>query len=47
MPYEEIDSCHFPIEILGQLWCLVVSIPGPDLCPLSYFGNEHLSLLSQ
>ena len=25
----------FPIGILGQLWCCIVSIP--DLCPLSYF----------
>ena len=25
----------FPIAILGQVWCLIVSIP--DLCPLSYF----------
>ena len=24
-----------PIGILGQVWCLIVSIP--DLCPLSYF----------
>ena len=24
-----------PICILGQVWCLIVSIP--DLCPLSYF----------
>ena len=24
---------HFPIGILGQVWCLIVSIP--DLCPLS------------
>ena len=23
--------CHFPIWILGQVWCLIVSIP--DLCP--------------
>ena len=29
--------CHFPIGILGQVWCLIVSIP--DLCPLSYFYN--------
>ena len=27
--------CHIPIGILGQVWCLIVSIP--DLCPLSYF----------
>ena len=25
---------NFPIGILGQLWCLIVSIP--DLCPFSY-----------
>ena len=27
-------SCHFPIGILGQVWCLIVLIP--DLCSLSY-----------
>ena len=27
--------CHFPIGILGQVWCLIDLIP--DLCPLSYF----------
>ena len=26
--------CQFPIGILGQVWCLIVSIP--DLCPFSY-----------
>ena len=26
---------HFPISILGLVWCLIVSIP--DNCPLSYF----------
>ena len=26
---------RFPIGILGQVWCLIVSIP--DRCPLSYF----------
>ena len=30
-----MSNCHFPIGILGQVWCLTVSIP--DLCPLSYF----------
>ena len=25
----------FPIAILGQVWCLIVSIP--DLCTLTYF----------
>ena len=29
------DCCHFPVGILGHVWCLVVLIP--DLCPLSYF----------
>ena len=29
------DVVTFPIGILGQVWCLIVSIP--DLCPLSYF----------
>ena len=28
-------SCHFPVGILGQVWCLIVSIP--DICPLYYF----------
>ena len=27
-------SCHFPIGILGQVWCLIVTIP--NLCPFSY-----------
>ena len=30
--------CYFPIGILGQVWCLIVSIP--DLYPLSNFVNE-------
>ena len=25
----------FPCDVLGQVWCLIVSIP--DLCLLSYF----------
>ena len=29
------EVCTFLIGILGQVWCLIVSIP--DLCPLSYF----------
>ena len=33
MPNCEVVT--FPIGILGQAWCLIVSIP--DLCPLSYF----------
>ena len=27
----------FPFGILGQVWCLIVSIP--DICPFSYFVN--------
>ena len=27
--------CHFPIGVLGRVWCLVVSIP--DLCTITYF----------
>ena len=30
-----LEKQFFPIGILGQVWCLIVSIP--DLCPLSYF----------
>ena len=30
-----LGRCHFPIRILGQVRCLIVSIP--DLCPLSFF----------
>ena len=33
-----VSNCEFvtfPIGILGQVWCLIVSIP--DLCPFSYF----------
>ena len=29
-----------PIGILGQVWCLIVSIP--DLCPRSYFFTTVL-----
>ena len=28
----------FPCDILGQVWCLIASIP--DLCLLSYFYNS-------
>ena len=28
--------CYFPIDILGQVWYLIVSIP--DLCTLTYFN---------
>ena len=32
--------CHFPIGILGQVWYLIVSIPG--FCTLTYFESvEH------
>ena len=30
-------TLSFPIGILGQVWCLSVSIP--DLCTLSYFAQ--------
>ena len=36
MSYCEVFT--FPIGILGQVWCSIVSIPTP--CPLSYFGTE-------
>ena len=29
-----LTACHFPIGILDQVWCLIVSIP--DLCTLTY-----------
>ena len=29
--------CHFPIGILGQVWCLIVSIP--NHCPHSSFNS--------
>ena len=33
--YVQEKTCsHFPIDILGQVWCLIVTIP--DLCHLSY-----------
>ena len=31
------QTSDFPIGILGQVWCLIVLIFIPDLCPLSYF----------
>ena len=30
-----LRACYFPIDILGKVWYLIVSIP--DLCLLSYF----------
>ena len=32
------------LGILGQVWCLIVSIP--DLCPLSYFQDFALEIFS-
>ena len=29
------EFCYFPIDILGQVWYLILSIP--DLCSFSYF----------
>ena len=37
--------CHFPIGILGQVWCLIVLFP--DLCPLSYFTYLKELLLKE
>ena len=37
--WERVDLLAL-IGILGQVWCLIVSIP--DLCPLSFFGNFFL-----
>ena len=34
-----MSNCDFPIGILGQVWCWIVSIP--ELCPLSYFVLVH------
>ena len=36
------NCCHFPIGVLDQLCCLIVSIP--DLCPLSYFVPAKLEV---
>ena len=38
MPDSEVVT--FLIGILGQVWCLIVTIP--DLCPLSYFYYESV-----
>ena len=35
-------NCHFPIGILGQVWCLIVSIP--DICPFPCFGGTESTL---
>ena len=32
----QLWRCHFPIGIMGQVWCLIVSIP--ELCPPSNFA---------
>ena len=37
-----LRRCRFPIGILGQVWCLIVSIP--DLCPLSYFNDLQFGI---
>ena len=31
-----LSVCHFLVDILGQVWYLIVSIP--DLCTLTYFS---------
>ena len=33
----------FPLVYLGQVWYLIVSIP--DLCTLTYFGNQFVVFL--
>ena len=33
----KMNQIIFPIDILGQVWYLIVSIP--DLCTLTYFTN--------
>ena len=33
------SGCHFPIGILGQVWCLIVSFP--DLCPFLTFKTNY------
>ena len=40
-----ISNFHFPIGILGQACCLIVSIS--DLCHLSYFHRRILQLALQ
>ena len=34
-----VSNCHFPIDILGQVWYLIVSIP--YLCNITYFDRLH------
>ena len=36
-----IVMANFPIVILGQMWCLIVSIP--DLCHSSYFVVTYIN----
>ena len=31
---------NFHFDVLGQVWCLIVSIP--DSCPLSYYNKYSL-----
>ena len=40
-----LNNCYFPIGILGQVCCLIVSIP--DLYPLSYFNSEMMHVKFQ
>ena len=39
----QLENCHFPIGILGQVWCLIVSIS--DICPLPYFNMTYICIL--
>ena len=36
------ELCHFPIGILGQVWCLIVLIA--EICPHSYFSKVLIRL---
>ena len=37
--------CRFPIGILGQVWCLIVSIP--DLCTITYICHFPIGIQGQ
>ena len=35
--------CHFPIQVLGQMWYLSVSMPGVCSLPIFFITNEVVS----
>ena len=41
----DCEVVTFLIGILGQVWCLIVTIP--DRCPLSYFYYESVKYYAQ